>query len=121
MDLLADENVPGLFVDWLRREGHNVLWAAESFPRYADSLLLAIANQDGRVLITSDLDFGELVFRQRLVVTGIILLRLHEPSIHDRLQLFVAHWPAVEQHAIGHFVVISKKKVRIRPLARMPQ
>jgi predicted nuclease of predicted toxin-antitoxin system len=121
MNLLADENVPRQFIDWLRNEGHDVVWAAEVYPRYPDALLLNLANQHSRVLLTADLDFGELVFRQRLIATGIILLRLHDPSIPARLRALAAHWPAVESHALGQFVVVSKKKVRVRRLTpRVP-
>jgi predicted nuclease of predicted toxin-antitoxin system len=43
--------------------------------------VLAAASRDGRILITEDRDFGELVIRQRLVVDGIVLLELeHFPS-----------------------------------------
>jgi hypothetical protein len=84
-------------------------------------MLLNLANQLGQVLLTSDLDFGELVFRQRLIATGIVLLRLHDPSIPVRLRAQAAHWPAIESQALGHFVVVTKKKIRVRRLApRVP-
>ena len=35
-----------------------------------------MANAEGRILLTEDRDFGELVVRQRLGVVGVVLLEL---------------------------------------------
>src|SRR5450631_594390 len=39
-----------------------------------DTEVLKVAEAEGRILITEDQDFGELVLRQRLGVRGIVLL-----------------------------------------------
>ena len=46
--------------------GHDVLSASEVDPRASDDVLLALAMQEERVLVTEDKDFGELVFVRRL-------------------------------------------------------
>ena len=46
--------------------GHDVLSASERFPQASDETLLAHPRDDGRVLITEDKDFGELVFLRGL-------------------------------------------------------
>lgn len=56
--------------------GHDVLSAWETDPRATDEELLALANQERRVLITEDKDFGELVFLRRLSHPCIALLSL---------------------------------------------
>lgn len=86
MDFLADENIHIDIVGWLRDRGNDVLYAAEALQSRRDDDLLAIARQDQRVLITDDKDFGELVFHQRLATGGIVLIRLHSPSVKDRLK-----------------------------------
>jgi hypothetical protein len=40
MRILADENVPRLIVAWLRAQGHDVLYAAESRKQVPDADLL---------------------------------------------------------------------------------
>jgi len=75
MNLLADESIDKPIVERLRQDGHNVLYVAEFEPSIDDNVVLCRANQQDALLITADKDFGELVFRQGLVHTGVILVR----------------------------------------------
>jgi predicted nuclease of predicted toxin-antitoxin system len=85
---LADENLHVGLVEWLRSGGHDVLYAAESFSGDPDEVLLESARREGRILVTDDKDFGELVFHRRLVSQGILLIRLSSPRIEERLERF---------------------------------
>jgi predicted nuclease of predicted toxin-antitoxin system len=116
---LADENVHGDIVAWLRSLGQDVLCAADAMSGSSDERVLAVARDESRILITDDKDFGELVFRQHLAGHGIILIRLTVPSIQQRIQRLTALWPVVREHAEGKFIVISDRKIRIRPLATL--
>ena len=116
MKLLADANVETELVRWLRSEGHDVVWAVDLAPSTPDADLLALANEDERVLLTYDRDFGELVFRRGLVSQGVVLLRFQARLQMERLALLKAQWPAIERGAVGHFVVVSDRRCRIRPL-----
>lgn len=118
MKFLADENIDRAMVQWLRSMGHDVVWAAEESPETQDSELLRMADSDGRIFITNDLDFGEIVYREGLVAHGILLLRLRQAGQEDRLQLIQAHWPQIEARLAGNFVVMSDRKLRVRPLVR---
>ncbi len=66
MRILADENIARDIVAWLRSGEHDVLFAAEASPGTADIRWVEIAEQEQRVILTSDKDFGELVFREGL-------------------------------------------------------
>lgn len=46
--------------------GHDVLSALVSNPRATDGELLALANEERRIVLTEDKDFGELVFVRRM-------------------------------------------------------
>ena len=63
MNLVADESVDGPSVERLRQDGHAVFYIAELDPGIDDDAVLDEANRSGALLITSDKDFGELVFR----------------------------------------------------------
>ncbi len=76
MNLLADESVDRQIVERLRQEGHDVLYIAEMEPGLSDDVVLARANERNALLLTADKDFGELVFRQNLISSGVVLLRL---------------------------------------------
>ena len=46
-----------------------------------------IANKEKRVLITNDKDFGELVFLQKKLSAGIILIRVRNQDVKQKLNV----------------------------------
>ena len=52
--------------------GHDVLSAVEIDPALDDETLLAIANEEWRIMLTEDKDFGKLVFARGLPHRGVI-------------------------------------------------
>ncbi len=116
MIILGDANIDADIIQWLRAEGHDVLWAVDLSPSTPDADILSIANQQKRIVLTYDRDFGDLVFRSRLVTQGIVLLRFRAATQHHRLELFKSHWPYIEQHATGNFIVATNDRIRKRPL-----
>ena len=117
MKFLADENIHADIVGWLRNSGHDVLYAAESLTGASDDELLATARREDRLLITDDKDFGELVYHRRLVTRGVILIRLQAMPLPNRMQRLSEVWADIEQSP-DKFIVISKRKVRVRSLLR---
>ncbi len=78
---LANENFPAAIVSWLRERGDDVVHAAESLIGAPDAELLEVARNQGRIILTFDRDFGELVFHQRHpAARGIVLFRLRRQS-----------------------------------------
>ena len=76
MKIVADESVDKQIVDRLRSEGHAVLFVAELDPGIDDEAVLQRSRESSAVLLTADKVFGELVFRQRLLHAGVLLIRL---------------------------------------------
>lgn len=114
MRLVGDENVDRQIVERLRQDDHEVWYVAEMDPGINDQDVLDLTNNEGAILLTADKDFGELVFRQRLVNPGIILLRLSGlPStvkVKRVLQALRTHGEAMREA----FVVITHRAIRIR-------
>ncbi len=76
MRLLANENFPGPAVHALRAAGHDVLWARTEMAGQDDPAILLRAQQEQRILLTFDKDFGDLAFRSGLPSDcGVILFR----------------------------------------------
>lgn len=73
MKILADEGVDRPIVERLRQNSHQVWHVAEMEAGSADEAVLDLANREGAVLLTTDKDFGELVFRQERMTKGVIL------------------------------------------------
>ncbi len=116
MKFLGDENLDWQIVERLRLDGHEVLYVVEMEPGIPDDEVLELANNQGAILLTSDKDFGELVFRLRQIAAGIVLIRLFGLSPNDRAEIIAN---AINQHAdelLGAFSVISSKNIRIRKI-----
>jgi predicted nuclease of predicted toxin-antitoxin system len=114
--ILADENVDSLIVEWLRADEHDVEWIAERKPGVPDEAVTEEAESTDRVLVTFDQDFGGLVFRSGRRAEGIILLRLRGQTSEELLKLFVDWWPSIEPKARGNFIVVSNRRMRVRPM-----
>ena len=72
MRLLADENLHAGLVEWLRSNGHDVVYVAEMFGGEPDDVVLRRARDANRIVVTDDKDFGELVVRRRLSTAGVV-------------------------------------------------
>ena len=118
MRLLANENFPLDAVEALRANGHDVVWVREDARGSNDEQVLARAQQEDRILITFDKDFGELAFRTKLPSTsGIILFRISLISSQHISKVAVQ---AIANRAdwAGHFSVIEDQRIRMTPLPR---
>jgi predicted nuclease of predicted toxin-antitoxin system len=114
MNFLADESVDRQIVDRLRRDGHFVLYAVEMEPGISDDAVLNLANKESAVLLTSDKDFGEMVFRQGQSNQGVILVRVAGLSQKSKSEIVGS---AIKEHAselAKAFTVITPKAIRIR-------
>jgi predicted nuclease of predicted toxin-antitoxin system len=60
--------------EWLRSKGHDVREARELSPDPGDAVLLRLAVQERRILVTIDTDFAALVFLGGAAHAGIIRL-----------------------------------------------
>lgn len=76
MKFVADESLDFQIVERLRQDGWNVSYVAEVEPGISDPDVLHLANTSEALIITSDRDFGALIFRQSLASHGIVLVRL---------------------------------------------
>jgi len=112
MKLLADAHISRAMIAFLQSLGHDVVHVATIAPRMSDSTILRLAATEGRVVLTSDRDFGELCFLRLIPSAGVVLLRLSSPSEKERLETFERLWSLVEPNAAGRFHVITDKHVR---------
>ena len=114
MNLVANEGVDRPVVERLRQDGHDVVYVAELSPSITDEEVLQQANERRAVLLTADKDFGELVFRQGLVHSGVILLRLAGLSNVTKAEIVAEVCRDRSAELIGAFTVVSPGQVRIR-------
>lgn len=95
MRFLADENVPLPSVDALRAAGHDVASISRESPGAPDPRVLERAQQEARLLITFDRDFGELIFaRGASGLPGVISSDLYRSRPRSRPSCW-CKWPPV--------------------------
>jgi predicted nuclease of predicted toxin-antitoxin system len=114
MRFVADEGLDAPIVSALRSEGHEVFYIKEEHPGLSDDEVLKVANERGDILITSDKDFGELVYRLKQIHSGIILIRLSGIKPNEKAVIIST---AIKEHGIDlhhAFAVINKTHVKIR-------
>ena len=74
MRFLVDRCVGRRLAEWLRSLGHDVVEARSLGPDPGDKEILRMAAKEGRILVTIDTDFGQLVFGEQVSHSGIIRL-----------------------------------------------
>jgi predicted nuclease of predicted toxin-antitoxin system len=114
MNFVADEGVDNIIVEKLRAQTHSVLYIKEEHPGISDNEVLSIAESKKYILITQDKDFGELVYRVKLLHSGVVLLRLSGMKSIDKAKLVVDVIEAHQSEIPQSFTVINKNHVKIR-------
>lgn len=100
----------------LRLRGHDVLYVAESAAGLRDAEVIQLAVNGGRLLLTEDKDFGDLVFRRGFAVPGIVLMRLGTPDAVFQMMRLMAAVERYGEQLFGHYVVVEDGRLRSRPL-----
>lgn len=114
MNLVADESVDRQIVEVLRQKGHNIIYIAEMDPGISDVLVFETANKNRCLLLTADKDFGEIVFRdKRLISDGVVLIRLAGLSSEMKGRVISEAIETYEAQLPARFTVVSPGKVRI--------
>jgi predicted nuclease of predicted toxin-antitoxin system len=115
--LFADECVARSVVEHLQDAGFDIVRAADVCPSVEDEQVLVHAYQNGRVLITADKDFGELVLRLGHQAHGVVNLALGDLPAATRARICLARLRELGDRVQGSFVTIEPGRVRVRPLA----
>jgi predicted nuclease of predicted toxin-antitoxin system len=113
--ILADECVARQIIERLRSDGHAVVWIGEDRAGIADADVLALALEAGIPVLTVDLDFGELVFREGRVSAGVMLLRLEGLSNELKAVLVSEAVRTNEALIESRFTVLTPSGLRSRP------
>jgi predicted nuclease of predicted toxin-antitoxin system len=97
MKFLLDQSADARLGVYLMHQGHDVTRVGTHQPEgMLDEDVLALAQQEQRILLTEDLDFDELVLKKHLPHSGVILFRFGPLFVSrqeriDRLEYVLQH------------------------------
>jgi predicted nuclease of predicted toxin-antitoxin system len=118
MRFLADENFPRPAVRALREAGLELVWVSEDNSGSVDEDVLGRCTGGKLTLLTLDKDFGELVFRRGLPAEcGVILFRVDAESPSEFAEVALAALRTRDDWS-GLFTVVSRSRIRMRPVPR---
>jgi predicted nuclease of predicted toxin-antitoxin system len=98
----------------LANEGYDTLYVADWKPQATDAEVIKKAYEEGRVIITDDKDFGELVFRFGKVSKGIIFIRTSSADPNKRFLLLSKLLKSIDVK--NKFIVLREEAVKITKL-----
>lgn len=113
MRFVVDESCDAAVLRALRGAGWDVVAISERIPGATDLEVIAIALSEGRVLVTEDKDFGQLVYAAGREHAGVILLRYSFPLASSMATSLVHLVHEHDQSLSGAFVVLRPGSARI--------
>lgn len=118
MKFLADMGISPQVVDELNQKGHEAIHLLdEGLHRMTDGDILGKARRENRVLLTHDLDFGELLAASGGNLPSVIIFRLKDMrSANISRHLFSIINQQAEALNKGAVLSVTEQKVRIRTL-----
>lgn len=115
MRFFADENLEHPIVEALRQQGHDVATVPTEEKGSPDPVVLSLSSTQDRVLITNDKDFAELVFLQKQVAAGVILVRLPRFRTNEKVARVLEVIIDQDERLLGVFTVVEAQAIRRRP------
>ena len=84
-----------------------------------DQKIIRLAASEGRMVITMDKDFGELVYHSAMEHCGILLLRLDDATGSEKLKVVSDILKNHSNQMKDRFCVFQNNKFRVRRIKRL--
>lgn len=118
MKFLADMGISYRSVNYLSNLGYDALHLSElGAIEKEDADILAQARLDGRVVLTNDLDFGDLLALSGASLPSVVIFRLQDmtaENVNRHLDDILTRYMAALHD--GVIISVSEKRIRIRKL-----
>ena len=118
MRFLGDMGVSRRVIEWLRAAGHDAVHLRdEGLQRLPNGDIFQKGFAEQRIVLTFDLDFGEILAGSAGQVESVVLFRLHDTRtdhVIERLQTVLAQSSA--ELLAGAIVVVEEGRHRVRKL-----
>jgi predicted nuclease of predicted toxin-antitoxin system len=120
MKFLADIGISPVTTAWLNEQGHDAKHLSEErLHRLSDREIFSKADRENRIVLTTDLDFGEIAVTSGAAKISVIIFRQENrtpPSINRYLEVVLN--VAKEELEQGAIITVQETRIRIRHLSR---
>lgn len=110
---MADESCAGPVIRALRTAGHEVIAIAEIAKGASDEAIMERAFSEGRVLISEDADFGELLYARGRPSAGVIFVKFDSRARRAKPGAVVEAVAKLGERLRNGFAVIEPGRVRV--------
>lgn len=112
MKLKLDENVHGDVGETLRTQGHDVLTVHDQdLAGHPDTDVAAAVKDEGRCLVTFDLDFADPRRYPPSDYAGLVVLRLRVPTAKQQTERLAAFF-AERSEVVGRLWIVEEARAR---------
>ncbi len=111
--LILDENIGFRVYSILLDKGYDVKTILTEKRGAPDEEIIKVAAEQNRVIITLDKDFGYLAQAYKLL--GVVLLRLRNPIVENRVKAIIRAIKLGGQ-LYGYITVVEDYRIRKRPI-----
>lgn len=121
MQFKLDENLPPAAAELLRSLGHDVETVFDQgLQSCTDPEVLAACQGEGKVLLSLDLDFSNILVYPPERYAGLIVLRLHKPGARAVLSLLQRIVPHLETVPVaGRLWIADEHRIRVRQVGEI--
>lgn len=113
MKFLIDECVGTTVSEWLKDRGLDAVSVYDDQCGIKDDAVLNKALSESRILITSDKDFGDMIFRDKKLHSGVVLLRLSDERPLNKIKVIEQVLKNHSADLFGNFLVATEKTIRV--------
>lgn len=115
---LADENISPLTVEHISKLGFDITDLIERNKKgIVNGKLIELAVRENRVIITQDLDFGEMFYFSSKKEFGVIVIRVKSPTIEKINLVFERFLDEIDPKKVDlskSLIILDETKYRIR-------
>ncbi len=118
MKFLADMGISQTTVKWLNKEGFDTIHVRDiNMHRSLDAEILLKAKDEKRIVLTCDLDFGDLLAASREYTPSVIIFRLeNETPANVNKRLYRVLKESSDALIKGSIIVVEEGRYRVRKL-----
>ena len=113
---LVDECCPASVVAALRGRNLDVRYVAEEAAGLSDADVMSLAIDQGRILVTTDKDFGNLALRLGHQLPGVVLIRVKRLAVPEVAERIAGLIGENAETFPGCIATIGANRIRRRPL-----